>query len=231
MMKRWISIMLLLTLLLGGAQAAEKFSAVSPQDAQEKALQLVRSCAFGSEYGNAHNLARWEQPLRVYVGGKPTQADLRKVDEFLLELTTYVSNLPNVTRVSRESDANVVIWYVPLAKMGDYVDNYRDGNWGFVSYWFNGRLQMTRMEIAIATDVTDQKARNHLLMEEMLGGMGVGNDHYVYSDSILYQPWTTTQSLSAVDWLMMNMVYHPDVYTNMTWDAFYRVTSARIYNR
>lgn len=230
-MKRLISIILVLLMLLGSAQAAEKFSAVSPLDAQEKSLQLVRSCAFGSEYGKAHNLARWEQPLRIYVGGKPTQADLKKLDQFLLELTMYVPNLPNVTRVSRESDANVVIYYVPLAKMGNYVDNYQEGNWGFVSYWFNGRLQMTRMEIAIATDVTDQKARNHLLMEEMLGGMGVGNDHYAYSDSILYQLWTTTQSLSAVDWLMLNMVYHPDVHTNMTWDEFYRVTSARIYNR
>ena len=64
-------------------------------------------------------------------------------------------------------------------------------------------------EFGIATDVTDQKARNHLIQEEFIGALGLLNDHFLYSDSILYQPWTTVQQPSEVDWLMLNILYSP----------------------
>lgn len=229
-MKRWIGVLMTLVMLLSNALAAERFRPRDMQDAQEKALALAQLCAFGSEYGEEHPLARWEQPLRIYVGGEPTQADLDKLDEFLLDLKANVPCMPEAFRVSHEVDANVRIYYVPLERMGDYLEDYQPGNWGFVTYWYNGSLEIYQMKIAIASDVTDQKERNHLLMEEMVGGLGLCIDHEVYSDSILYQPWTTTQMLSVVDWLMLEMIYHPDVHSNMTREEFGRVTRQRIYS-
>ena len=40
-----------------------------------------------------------------------------------------------------------------------------------------------------------------------------------YRDSILYDGWTTVQTLSDVDWRMLNMLYHPAVHPGMTWPA------------
>ena len=73
-------------------------------------------------------------------------------------------------------------------------------------------------EIGIANDVTTQEDRNHIVMEEIVGGIGLGNDHYVYSDSIIYQPWSNAQQLSEVDWLMLNMVYSPVVKPGMSYE-------------
>ena len=53
--------------------------------------------------------------------------------------------------------------------------------------------------------------------EELVGALGLPNDHMVYSDSILYQKYTTTRSLSEVDWLMLNMLYSPVTRPDMTW--------------
>ena len=47
------------------------------------------------------------------------------------------------------------------------------------------------------------------------GSAGRTNDHYYYEDSIVYQPWTTVQQLSDVDWIMLNMLYSPLTYPGM----------------
>ena len=63
--------------------------------------------------------------------------------------------------------------------------------------------------IVIATDVTTQRDRNHLVQEELVGALGLTNDHWDDKTSILYQGWTTTQSPSPLDWQMLNFLYSP----------------------
>lgn len=232
-MKKLLSLLLCLMLIAGSmssAIAAAKFAPSGVQDAQQKAMELMRIVAFNSEYGSGHNLVRWERPIRIYVGGIPTSQDRRTIDDFILELACHVPMMPNVTVVSRESEANITIWFGPLKQLRDHVTDYHEGNWGAFHYWYSS-YRITRAEIGIASDVTSQKERNHLIMEELIGVFGLGNDQDDYSDSIVYQPWTTTQELSDVDWLMMNMLYHPDVTPGMSWSQFERVTRQRINNR
>ena len=81
------------------------------------------------------------------------------------------------------------------------------------------------MKIAIATDVTNQEERNHLIMEEFINGIGLSNDHNRYANSIVYQPWTTVQQVSELDWIMLNMIYHPDVHAGVTSKWFYDTIS------
>ena len=228
---RFLCFALMLMLIPGIALAAEKFSPSDAKSAQQAALSLLEQVAYSAEYGSSRTgLIRWETPLRIYVGGKPTKADLATLNTFMIQMASRVPNMPNMTRVATASEANVTIYFVPLKQMKNYVTNYTEGNWGYVYYWYTN-WKITKMEVAIATDVTDQKARNHLIMEELVNGMGLGNDHYAYSDSITYQNWTTVQQLSEVDWLMLNMIYHEDAYTGMTWSQFYQMTNRRINNR
>lgn len=230
-MFRLLALVTALLLLPCAALAAEPFSPGDPKSAQMAALELIHTVGYAAEYGTrGDNLIRWEEPLRIYVGGSPTRADLNTLNSFMIQLACRVPNLPNMTRVDSAASANVTIYFVPLAQMKNYVTDYREGNWGYVYYRYRN-FRLVSMQIAIATDVTDQKARNHLIMEEMVNGLGLGNDHYVYSDSITYQPWTTVQELSDVDWLMLNMIYHEDAYPGMTWNQFYQVTNRRINDR
>ena len=99
-------------------------------------------------------------------------------------------------------------------------------NWGFASYRTAGNV-ITGAVIAIAVDKCDQRARNHLMREELVGGLGLTNDHDLYSDSIVYQPWTTVQTLSEVDWIMLNFLYSPWVSPGDSWSAVERALRGR----
>ena len=220
-MKRFLLIVLALLMLftmLGGASPASDFAPRDARDGNLQALSCLGECAFSFEYGSSEGkLLRWVDEIKVYVAGRPSADDLKELDAFLMELSFRVPLLPIVTRVDSEAEANIVISYVPLADMKDCVWNYAEGNWGYFSfrYFLDGRMSEAR--IAIATDVTNQRQRNHLMREELVGALGLTNDHELYADSIVYQPWTEVQELSEIDWLMLNMVYSPYVSPGMTY--------------
>lgn len=232
MMKKLLSALLslILALSLAPAAQAEVFAPKDAADALQTALDLCRTCAFAAEFGGAHPLLRWEEPIRIHISGSPTQADRDAVDAFLLQLACRVPTMPNVTVVDNRANANMFIWYGPLDELSQHVTNYPEGNWGAFTYWYRS-YRMVKAEIGIASDVTEQRDRNHLVMEELVGALGLTNDHDVFSDSIVYQPWTTTQELSEVDWLMLNMIYHPDVSPGWDWSMFCLTTTERITKR
>ena len=58
--------------------------------------------------------------------------------------------------------------------------------------------------------------------------LGLTNDHGLYSDSILYKEWTTVGQLSDVDWLMLNMLYDPDLSCGMSANQAYRILKEKI---
>ncbi len=220
MWKRIVCCMLVSFLLMSSALAAQNFSPVDALDARRQALDCLKISAFSAEYRDSTGgrLTRWESSIRLYVGGKPTRADLAELDDFLLELALRVPLLPNITRTNREAEADITIYYVPLSSMGSYAQNYVEGNWGFFTFYHDGAYQRYKGQIVIASDVTNQRQRNHLMKEELVGVLALGNDHELYADSIVYQPWTEVQDLSEVDWLMLNMIYSPYVSCGMTYD-------------
>lgn len=227
-MKRFIAWMLVLILLMPMLALGEKFSATDAADARRKALRVFRICGFSSEQNNGGRdyIVRWEEPIRICVAGKPTRADLKELDGFLMELSLRVPGLPPITRVDREADANIVIHYCKLREMRDVVPDYEDGNWGSFHFTYRN-YRIVGASIGIAVDKCDQRARNHLMREELVGALGLANDHEVYSDSILYQKWTTVQTLSDVDWIMLNFLYSPLVSPGDKWPEAERAIRER----
>ncbi len=205
-----------------GEAGGKPFSYSNAEQARWLALDCLMICGFSQEYdasgseGGASKLTRWEDTIKIYVSGSPSKQDLSELDEFIMECATHCPNMPNIRIVSDASRANVSIWYGPLNQLKDHSEFYVEGNWGFFSYWYGNNHRMTRAEIVIATDVNTQDSKNHLLREELTGAFGLTNDHFVYSDSILFGEWTTTQEFSDVDWLMLNMLYDPDLTPGMS---------------
>lgn len=230
---RLLALVIALVLLLpASALAASKkknFQASNGRDARLKALELLKTCAFSSEYNDngRDQMTRWEKPIYVYAGGSPTKKDLSELDSFLMQLNVQVPLLPNITRVAQESQANITVYYVKLSRMSEYVSDYHSGNWGYFSYRFQNNVRY-QARIALAIDKANQKQRNHLMREELVGALGLSNDHEVYADSILYQAWTEVQTLSDVDWLMLNMVYSPYTAPGMTYSQVYAALYPRL---
>ena len=113
---------------------------------------------------------------------------------------------------------------------GDLIVVENAGAYGFgMSYQYNGRHQIISGKIGIATDKNNRDSKRHLLREELTGLLGLTNDHELYADSILYQPWTTVGQLSDVDWLMLNMLYDPDLACGMSATQAYRILLDKIF--
>lgn len=213
---------------------AQEFRYDSPDEAKNLALDCLMTCGFAFEYGSggtsstARNLVRWTDSINIYAGGQPSSEDLKQLDDFIMDIALHSPNIPNIRRVSSASAANIVISYCPLAQMGNYVTNYVEGNWGYFYFWYDGSGSIYKAELAIASDVNTQESKNHLMKEELIGALGLSNDQLVYSDSILYGEWTTVQELSDVDWLMLNMLYDPDLPLLASHSYAYNVLSSKI---
>ena len=226
-MKRFLSLLLVLFFLapfLAPGASAYTFGNSQPDRAAfERALSVFHTCAFSAEYGNTgrNYLIRWDQPIRVCASGSPTRQDLENLDAFLRALQANVPHLPDISRVGSESDAGIVIHFCPLHQMASLVPDYDSGNWGFFYYEYAAYRIHTAV-IGIATDVTTQRDRNHLVQEELVGALGLTNDHWDDKTSILYQGWTTTQSPSPLDWQMLNFLYSPLTHPGDQWETVER---------
>ena len=189
----------------------------------EQALSVFHTCAFSAEYGNSGRdfLVRWETPIRIYVSGSPTRQDIKTLDDFIKTLKANVPLLPGISRVINKSKANIVIHFCRLSETASLVPDYTSGNWGYFHYEYKSCKIYTAV-IGIATDVTNQQERKHLRPEALVGALGLANDHWDDPASILYQGWTTVQSLSALDWTMLNFLYSPVTKPGDKWDTVER---------
>ncbi len=182
-----------------------------------KALEGFYAAAFHSEYGDTDRdaMIRWEIPMKLFVIGESTSDDMQTLHAFLKGLKANVSGLPDISFTDTESDANVVISFVPFEDMAGSLANYMDNNWGFMNC-FSDDTTIHYGLIAIATDVTKQTDRNHLIQEEFVNMLGLTDDLDFGPESIIYQPYTTTPKLSDMDYEMLNLLYSPDLTYGMS---------------
>ena len=206
-------------MLLGPAALADRiFSPGSEAEAFSQAVSLFCHCAFHPEYGDEDTpgkLQRWESEITYWIGGTPTPEDRQTLATFLTELEAKVPDLPEIRKVSRDTDAALRFWFIPQHMMQYYLEDYVDGNWGFFRY-DTVRNRITSARVAVAVDSTEQTDRNHLILEELVGALGLPGDHEVYSDSILYDLPSSVQTLSDVDWRMLNLLYSPSLAPGLT---------------
>lgn len=198
------------------AQAEEtepQASALSIQDV----LPVFQTVAFAPEFGGGRDyLIRWESPIRIYASDKPTEEDLQTLDRIIAELNERVENFPGISRVSSKKEANIIIYFCGIRQMSTRIPSYRTGNVGFFRFT-ESKGVITSSVIGIVSDYTSQELRNHLIQEELIGCLGLANDHWADEASIVYQGQTQVQNLSELDWMMMNCLYCPAVKTGGKW--------------
>jgi hypothetical protein len=178
------------------------------------ALDYFLAVALNSEYHGAEGkgiIKRWEQPITFEVTGKYTKKDMQCIDNFIKALST-VEGIPPVSRA--EKDGNNKLYFVTLDELAGVCPGYVSGNWAYTTaYWLDYKMDSTLSGVAI--DVTNQKQRNHLIIERLTDSLGLLDDVNKYPDSIFYDKWTETQKLSDLDWLLIRMLYSPAVKAGM----------------
>lgn len=183
--------------------------------ARRAALGAFAKIAFSSEYGGASGrIHKWTAPMRIAVHGGATAED-RAALQRAMDGLNAVPGFPGIS--FEEVGANVDVWFVPLAEMGAHFSGYVPGNWGFFSIK-PGEGGILKATLAVASDVTGQQERNHLIFEELLQSAGLLQDNYDRPDSIFYGLWTTVQQPSALDWELLGILYHKGIRHGMPKD-------------
>jgi hypothetical protein len=198
----------------GPAAATVQPTAAAPaKPDKSEALAAFEEIAFTSEYGDkSSQIRKWIRPIAIAVHGGPSAEDLAALNRAMDGLNA-VEGFPGI-RIASPGSQNADIWFVKLDEMKDDVPDYVEGNWGYFTTIFERGI-VSSASIAIATDVTDQTERNHLIFEEVLQSTGLMQDSNKYADSIFYGPWTTVQQPSALDWELLRMLYMPRVKPGM----------------
>jgi hypothetical protein len=61
----------------------------------------------------------------------------------------------------------------------------------------------------------DQYIRNSVILEEIYNGLGPLQDTSLRTDSICFSGYSTPQSLTEVDELILKLLYHPEIRCGM----------------
>lgn len=182
----------------------------------DELIDYFCAVALDIEYGSGDGVVkRWEAPIRVQVSGDYTSEDYATLKDHISALNG-LGTLPSITITDlSDSSANYFIYFVPRDEMGDVLPGYVEGNDGFFYIYWDGNYVINKAYMGIATDVTSQEARNHLILEEFTQTLGLTGDSSRYEDSIFQQKWTETQALSDIDWELLRMLYSNNVSAGM----------------
>lgn len=221
MKKKTLAAVLALLVFFGSGMSiqvsAEPYQPADKSQAIQWAIDMFMIAGFRPEYGDDARdyMVRWENPIRIFISGDYTDEDKAALEKIVQQLNERVLWLPDVSMAKKVKLANVTITMAKLEELIDYESNYLAGNWGWFSYWYDD-YKINRANIVIASDVTSQRERNHLILEELIGALGLANDITEFSDSIITQEWTTVQQLNSLDWYMLNMLYDSSMHPGMT---------------
>ncbi|MDO5737911.1 MAG: DUF2927 domain-containing protein [Eubacteriales bacterium] len=188
----------------------------------ERALEYFEEVVGYGEFDSTYDgyVHKWsnEREISVSMLGDYEDWDLETMENLLAQL----NNIPNMPefKLKAEADetADIVIHFLPLKEMHEVIGSDMLSEWGIFFYQWDSSFETISAKIGIATDVNTKNSRRHLLQEEFIQCLGLINDSYEYADSIFQQEWTTVQYPNELDWLLVEMLYRPEITAEMPID-------------
>ncbi len=158
--------------------------------------------------GNASVVQKWDQKVLYYIHGDVTQQDYTYLDS-TVDWLNSIYGFPGMEEAQNEAEANLQIHFTDYNGMIDVLGKQYEFSDGGVTFWFNSN-RIYKEIICIRSDI-DQYIRNSVIQEEIYNGMGPVQDTSLRTDSMIYVGYTTPQDFTAVDRLIMTLLYHPDI--------------------
>lgn len=190
-----------------------------PEYTVEDVILYFNEVCLQAEYsisGDPSLLQKWTAPITYYIHGEPTDQDLAVVNSLVQQLNA-IEGFPGIRVVQNEYEAVLPIYFCTKQELSDRMGSstgYEELD-GAVTFWYNGAQEITDAIICIRTDLP-QSLRNSVILEEIYNGLGPIQDTVLRPDSIIYQNYSETQSLSSVDTLILQLLYHPQMQCGMT---------------
>lgn len=185
----------------------------------EEVLTYFREVANQIEYNNGTGdpalIQKWLSPLVYRIDGSPTEEDLLVLRAFCDRLNT-VPGFPGIREAQEHEFENLTLSFLDPDSFRERFSDAVHGEdaWGATQYWYYTETnEIHTAAIGYRTDIP-QADRSSIILEEIVNTLGI-SDSELRSDSIVYQHSNENLSLSDIDWLLLELLYHPDINTSM----------------
>ena len=158
---------------------------------------------------------KWLTPLVYRIHGEPTAEDLSVLADFCERLNA-VPGFPGIREAQEGEYENLTLSFLDPDSFRDRFSDVVHGEdaWGATQYWYyTDTNEIHTAAIGYRTDIP-QLDRSSIILEEIVNTLGI-SDSERRSDSIVYQHSNDNLQLSVIDWLLLELLYHPDIDTAM----------------
>ena len=162
--------------------------------------------------GNPTRLQKWLHPICYTLQGYYTETDYAVLQNFVYELN-QIEGFPGMYEISDHNSANMVIHFCSQNKLIEIMGENFYGMDGAVTFWYTNDV-IDNAVICYRTDL-DQQLRNSVILEEIYNGLGPIQDTELRPDSIIWSEFSQPQELTEMDWLILKLLYHPDMKCGM----------------
>lgn len=165
----------------------------------------------------AVSLSRWALPIYYELLGEYTDED-KALLQSLADTMNKIEGFPGIHEAQADQVANLTISFLSRQEMDERTPaayGYCDG---FATYyWYNANHEIYSAEICYCNEM-DGVTRASVICEELIQVLGLSNDSETYTESIFYQYGSVLSWPAPVDWALLELLYHPDLYLGMTED-------------
>ena len=162
--------------------------------------------------GDPSRLQKWEDPICYFLFGEPTQEDLAVLTEYTQWLNT-IHGFPGIRETENQWEANLRIHFCTQEELITLMGEAFTGMDGAVTFWYEDDVIYDAI-ICIRTDL-DQTLRNSVILEEIYNGLGPIQDTWLREDSIIFAGYSEPQALTAMDELLLELLYRPELQCGM----------------
>lgn len=186
-----------------------------PDVAVEDVIRYFNEVCLDSEFMNGGDpsfVQKWTASIHYTLEGEYTEEDLRVLESFENFLNS-IEGFPGIQASEDPSGANLRIVFCTQEEILEIMGQDFINTDGAVTFWYY-EDEIYDAIICYRTDV-DQQIRNSVILEEIYNGLGPVQDTDLREDSIIYSGFSQPQWLTAMDELLLKLLYHPDILPGM----------------
>ena len=185
---------------------------------QEQMIAYFNEVVLDMEYtegdGDVSLVQKWISPILYEISGEPTAEDMAILEDLFAQLNE-IEGFPGIY-AAEIGEENLTISFLDGDTFRLAFSDFLRGEEadGAVQFWYyTDSNDIYTGRVGYRTDIS-QEIRNSVLLEEMINLLGF-NDTVLREDSILYQYSSDATKLSDVDWVLVKLLYHPDILPGM----------------
>ena len=190
-----------------------------PNCSQQQMIDYFGEIVFNSEYGTgtSTSVKKWNVPIRYRIYGTATKKDLEVLTDLFAQLNK-IDGFPGI--YAADDEENLIISFLGVEDFNTSFSESVKGEdaYGATEFWYyNDTNEIYTARIGYRTDV-GQATRVSILIEEIINMLGV-SDTEMREDSIVYQYSNDNTTLSDIDWVILKLLYDPQIKCGMNADS------------